>query len=356
MKGSVLYVAYPLLPVTGESCGGAEQVLALTERAMCSRGWRTCLAAAAGSLAAGELFSTGAPAEAPDCFDQRDAEQTRRILAMLRLHAGRFDLIHDHSGSFWRNAAAIDLPVLATLHLPRSFYPLEAFEDVPGNVSFHCVSGSQARSFSGLPRMLGVVQNGIDLGRFRLSSSRDGYLVCLGRICEEKGTHLALDVAASTGSLIVLAGQVYPFSYHRQYFEREVAPRLERLGARARLLDQLSLDNKVALLRRARAVLLPTLAEETSSLIAMEAMACGTPVIAFRRGALPEIVEDGVTGILVDSVEEMAHAVNLAEQIDPAACRARVEKLYSATRMVDDYERVYASVLSGWQPATARAA
>lgn len=356
MKGRVLYVGYPLLPVSEESCGGAEQVLATTERAMFVRGWRTCLAAAAGSRPAGELLCTGAPAAALDRFEQRDTEQIQRIVSMLRRDAGRFDLIHDKSGGFWRHAGEFHVPVLATLHLPRDFYSPDLFEAIAGNVSFNCVSRSQARSFAGLPRLMGVVQNGIDLARFRLSSSRDGYLLCLGRICEEKGTHLALDVAEQTGSLLVIAGQVYPFSYHQQYFEREVRPRLERLGSQVRLLDRLSIESKIALLRRARALLLPTRAEETSSLVSMEAMACGTPVIAFRRGAVPEIVEDGVTGILVDSVEEMVHAVQLAGEIDPLACRRRVEEFHSAVRMVDEYERVYAAVIERWQPAAARAA
>ena len=356
MKGSLLYVAYPLLPVTEESCGGAEQMLITLERGMFQRGWRTCLAAAEGSRPAGEFFSTGAPARTLDCFGQRHAEQTGHILSMLRREAGRFDLIHDKSGSFWSQAGQVELPLLATLHLPRDFYPPELFADIPENVFFNCVSESQARSFSDLPRMLGVVRNGIDLGRFRLNGKKDNYVLCLGRICQEKRTHLALDIAEQTGLRIVIVGQVYPFSYHRQYFEREVEPRLRRLGMRARLLDQLSLDNKVALLRRARALLLPTDAEETSSLVSMEAMACGTPVIAFRRGAVPEIVEDEVTGFLVDSVEEMADAVGRVAQIDPAACRRRAESLYSAARMADEYEALYSSVLGQWEPVVARAA
>ncbi len=354
MKGSILYVAYPLLPVTDESCGGAEQMLALTERSMCERGWDTCLAAAAGSRPAGRLFETGNAASGPDRFEERQREQDVRVLSLLQSPFASFDLVHDKSGSFWQHADQFDVPVLATLHLPRSFYPNGLFESIAPNVFFNCVSESQAESFGDLPNLLGVIQNGIATDRFPLSLRKQDFLLCLGRICEEKGTHIALDVAERVGLPIVIAGQVYPFSYHQRYFEREIEPRIRRSGGRARLLDRLTTPQKIYLLRHARALLLPTSAEETSSLVSMEAMSCGTPVIAFRRGAVPEVVEHGLTGVLVDDAMQMQEAVKLTAAIDPLACRARAERLYGAERMADRYEELYRKVLT--RSVSARAA
>jgi glycosyltransferase involved in cell wall biosynthesis len=113
-----------------------------------------------------------------------------------------------------------------------------------------------------------------------------------------------------------------------------------------RLVEAPGAAKKIQLLSHARALLVPSLADETSSLVAMEAAACGTPVIAFRRGALPEVVRHGVTGFLVDSVEEMAQAVARLEKIQPAICRRHAEQNFSAVRMADDYEQLYSGVLA----------
>lgn len=342
----VLYVAYPLLPVSGESCGGAEQMLWTLEAEMARRGHQTWVAACEGSRVAGRLLPTGAAATEPDRFEQRDVEHTSRILSFLseaQSSSAGFDLVHDKSGSFWRHAARVDGPVLATLHLPRSFYPDEAFCKLPPNLFFNCVSESQLRSFAGLPRMLGAVRNGIRLDHFPPPRPfRDDYLLWLGRICEEKGTHVAIEVARRAGRALIIAGDVYPFSYHRAYFDREVRPHLEGRSCNAVYAGAPTFSEKLKLLRRARALLLPSLVEETSSLVAMEAMACGTPVIGLRRGAIPEVVRDGVTGIVVDSADEMVQAVRRVDSIDAAACRAHVEENFSSTRMADDYEELYA--------------
>ncbi len=148
-----------------------------------------------------------------------------------------------------------------------------------------------------------MVQNGIALERFPFCSEKQNYLLWLGRICEEKAPHLAIAAAKQAGTPLILAGQVYPFSYHQQYFEREIRP---WLGADVEFVDSPVFQRKVDLLRNARALLLTSTAEETSSLVAMEAMACGTPVIAARRGAFPEIVAHGETGFVVDDVNAMA--------------------------------------------------
>src|SRR3954447_10149671 len=141
----ILYVAYPLLHVHDESAGGAEQILWTLEREMARSGAHTTVAASAGSRVIGELFSTGQPCRQPDDYERRRVEHEDRIVDFVRLCARQgtpFDLIHDHSGSFWKRAAEIDVPVLATLHLPRSFYLAGSFDDVPANVSFNCVSDS----------------------------------------------------------------------------------------------------------------------------------------------------------------------------------------------------------------------
>jgi len=375
---SILYVAYPLLKVSDESAGGAEQMLLTLEREMAAAGHRTTVAACDGSRVCGRLLATGAAATAPDHYARREQEQSARILQFLRDHPGEFDLIHDKSGSFFRHAGECPAPVLATLHLPRAFYPEEFFSDFPRNLWFNCVSHSQARTFADLPNMIGVVQNGIAVERYLLlpgaysksfrsgstplpqrlkpglCAARDGaaeaaplhqgdYLLWLGRICEEKAPHLAIAVAQQAGVPLVITGQVYPFRYHQAYFEREIRP---WISGGVRFVESPSFADKVKLLREARAVLLTSTAEETSSLVAMEAMACGTPVIAVRCGAFAEIVADGETGFIVETVEEMALALEDVERISPKACRTRVEQQFSAGRMAQEYEGLYRRVLT----------
>lgn len=348
---NILYIAYPLLTVSAESAGGAEQVLWTLEQELARRGVHTTVAASAGSLVAGELFPTGDPCTLPDNYERRNQEHQEKIIAFVRRRAcgGRaFDLIHDMSGSFWRRAGELDLPVLATLHLPRSFYPAESFQHVPGNVRFNCVSHSQARSFADLDGMTGIVPNGIELNRFRseLHASGNGKslqrqgLLWLGRICEEKAPHLALEIAARAGLPITLAGQVYPFSYHQQYFEQEIAPRLQRMPT-ACFIASPSFETKLKLLWEAQTLLITSQTEETSSLVAMEAAAAGTPVIAFHRGALPEVVCDGETGFLVKEVQEAAEAVRRIDGISAEACRRQAAQYFSNTRMAKEYLALY---------------
>jgi glycosyltransferase involved in cell wall biosynthesis len=347
----ILYVAYPLLTVSDESAGGAEQILWTLEREIARRGELTTIAASAGSRVSGELFSTGDPCTQPDDYERRRTEHEDRVVDFVRQREREgkaFDLVHDHSGSFWRRAAEIDTPVLATLHLPLSFYPAGSFAEVPANVRFNCVSDSQARSFADLEAMIGVAPNGIALDCFggdegedvqRGTGDRKG-LLWLGRICEEKAPHLALEIAANAGLPITLAGQVYPFSYHQQYFEREVVPRLREMPD-AEFIQAPSVTLKRELLRKARAVLITSLAEETSSLVAMEAAAAGTPVVALRRGALPEVVRDGVTGFLVEDVAQAVLALENISSIHPKTCVQNAHENFRSAKMAERYSALY---------------
>jgi glycosyltransferase involved in cell wall biosynthesis len=347
----VLYASYPLLTVSEDSAGGAEQMLWVLEREMSKRGLATTVAASAGSRVSGELFVTGGPCSQPDDFGRRNQEHQDRVLALVhqRSREGRaFNLIHDKSGSFWTRARELDVPVLATLHLPRHFYSDGLFEGIPENVSFNCVSQSQANGFSDITRVLGVVPNGIALDRFtddeeKSAVPRSG-LLWLGRICEEKAPHLALDIANRAGLGLTLAGQVYPFSYHQQYFEREISSRLQRI-TNARWVESPSFTDKFRLLQTAEALLITSQVDETSSLVAMEAAACGTPVIALDRGALPEVVQNGVTGYVVNNVLEAAEAIGAIGRISRQACRRHAQQNFSGRRMAERYAEMYEALL-----------
>src|SRR6476659_8468836 len=315
---------------------------------MARRGAHTTVAASAASRVSGELFSTGDPCTQPDDYERRRIEHEDRVVEFVQRRAREgkgFDLVHDHSGSFWKRAAEIDAPVLATLHLPRSFYPEGSFDDVPANVRFNCVSESQARTFADMEALSGMVPNGISLDLFdaagdvAMDNGRNG-LLWVGRICEEKAPHLALEIAAHSGLPITIAGQVYPFSYHKQYFEREVAPRL-RAMPNARFISAPPAELKRRLLREAQAVLITSLAEETSSLVAMDAAASGTPVVAFRKGALPEVVREGVTGFLVEDAAQAVVALQNISSISSETCVQQAQRNFSALEMVERYCRLY---------------
>ena len=337
----ILYIAYPLLPLTRESCGGAEQMLWTLEREMNARGHQTTVAACEGSEATGRLFDTGCAPQESDRFEERESEHTERILEHLRWR--KFDLIHDESGHFWRHAARVNVPVLATLHLPRSFYLQNVGKRYPENLTFNCVSRSQAATFQDVLPNVDVIRNGIAYRDFPYAHTKRDYLLWMGRICPEKGTHTAIEVARAANMPLVIAGQVYPFRWHQEYYEREVRPHLD---GRVWFAETPTLERKLELLSKARAVLLTSTAQETSSLVAMEAMACGTPVIALRTGAFPEIVADGVTGFVVDSAEQMVRATERVKEINPLDCRLRVEREFSAARMADEYAALYERVIA----------
>ena len=349
----ILYVAYPLLPLTDGSAGGAEQMLLTLEGEIASRGYDTTVAACARSRVTGQLLATGDASGEPDGYEAREAEHNRRVLEHVtcRAQAGLpYDLVHDQSGSFWGQAGDVAAPVLATLHLPRNFYRAELFAEPSANLFFNCVSVAQARTFAGLPRLMGVVQNGIVAERFPFAAHKRDYLLWLGRICEEKGTDLAIRVAAQTGRRLILAGQVYPFSYHQSYFERCVQPHLESNASRVTFIPSPTLPQKLELLRHAHALLVPSLCEETSSLVSLEAMACGTPVIAFNRGSVPEVIDDGVTGFIVEDINGAIGAVDRLGHLSREKIRRRFEERFTARRMAQDYLSVYRSLSDNVAP------
>ncbi len=333
MSKRLLLVAYPLLPVSDASAGGAEQILFTLERELTARGWQTEVAACAGSAITGKLLATGGAPHLMDGFAEREREHSERVVEACAKE--QFSVVLDHSGHFFRHAARVSGCVLATLHLPRALYGERAFEGLADNLYFNCVSDSQRSSFMDLPRMLGVVRNGIAVGRFLMGGRKSDYVLWLGRVCPEKAPHLAIEAAKKAGLPIIVAGHVYPFRWHDDYWKQKVKPLIDY--DQVRWVELPSFVEKTKLLRDARALLVTSQVAETTSLVALEALASGTPVIAFGAGALTEVVPKG-TGFIVDDVEEMARACQTVSQIRTQDCRDWVQREYSARAMTDGYE------------------
>lgn len=335
---TVLSVGYPLLPVGPDSGGGAEQILCLVERGLVKAGHRSLVVAAAGSQVSGHLIETPIATGpiTPEIRHSAQSDHSLAIDAVLAEH--RIDFIHFHGLDFHTYIPSQQVPKLATLHLPVDWYPSSIFNGA--GIHLNCVSQTQAAS-APLECRLPVVTNGIHLESYRPQDGAKDYLLWLGRICPEKAVDLALRVGHRLDVSMIIAGPVHPFREHEIYFADKVQPALDE---KRRYVGPVGLSQKKALLSDALCLLVPSAVAETSSLVAMEAFASGTPVIAFRSGALPEIIEHGKTGFIVDSEDEMVDAVQRIGKIPRLACRRTAEARFDSERMVRDYLSLYRTI------------
>lgn len=341
MTLTIVSVAYPFAPVTPDPAGGAEQVLAQLDRAIVEAGHRSIVVACEGSAVAGELVAV--PAVDGLIDDTRRAEVHAAVRAAVARVADAADLVHLHGVDYPAYLPGPGVRTLVTLHLPLDWYPADALRPDRDDLWLLPVSEAQARRAPDGARLLAPVANGVDLDRYRPASVKGDYALVLGRIAPEKGFADAIDAAKLADVPLIAAGPAFPYPEHVRYLDEEVRPRLDE---RRRSVGAVAGAEKRRLLAEARCLLIPSTAPETSSLVAMEALASGTPVTAYRSGALPEIVEDGVTGFLVDGVAGLADAIARVAEIDPAACRraaeARFDGRRTAAAYLDLYERLAA--------------
>jgi glycosyltransferase involved in cell wall biosynthesis len=348
MPLTVLSIAYPFAPTGLDAVGGAEQILSDLDQALVSAGHTSLVVACEGSQAAGTLFAGPLPGELLNDSERRWATSQFQAAIDRALSFHRVDLVQMHGLDFHEYKLPSNIPVLVTLHLPITWYPKEFWNKYGSNVQFQCVSETQRRTCAPELRDLLVVENGVELPP--IAEKTGDFAIALGRICPEKNMHVALEAGTLANIRVLLGGHVFPYPSHIQYFKEKIRPLLGFEGTGHAFLGPLVSQRKQQLLAQANCLLHPTLAPETSSLVAMEALAAGTPVIAYRSGALPEIVEDGVTGFLVESAEEMAAAIRKVHTISPQVCRATAERRFSRDRMVKEYFDLYRRLIGVEQP------
>jgi glycosyltransferase involved in cell wall biosynthesis len=256
-----------------------------------------------------------------------------------------FDLVNDHTGMLAAAlGGAVRRPVVHTVHGPLDGLSGALYRQialVAPRVGLISISMNQRKPLPDL-NWVGNCPNALDFELYPFAPRRGDYLLFLGRMTPEKGAHRAVRIAIETDQPLKLAGKMREPA-ERRYFDEYVRP---HLTSRIEYVGEVSHGEKVELLQHARATLFPIEWEEPFGLVMIESMACGTPVIASRRGAVPEVVEHGRSGIIVDDWRSAAAALDAADAIAPETCRRYAEERFAPERMVQDYLAAYEALLA----------
>lgn len=258
-----------------------------------------------------------------------------------RASAGEFDLLYFNHPEVALPYARLfpDVPVVYTLHDPISDWYKEMFHlHRSPNQHFVSISNNQRRPAADLP-YVGTIYNGVDTDLFAYEKEHDEYLLFVGRIVPEKGVREAVEIAQMSGRRLLIIGPVTPD--HQGYFDRYIKPHLNENILYLGFMEQ---PETVRYYQKAKALLMPIQWEEPFGLTMTEAMACGTPVLAMNRGSVSEVVVNGKTGFIVNTVAEMADAVEKTNQINPLDCRNHVKDNFSIAKMVDGYETAFQTI------------
>jgi glycosyltransferase involved in cell wall biosynthesis len=346
------------VPVPPSRYGGTERVIYDLAEALVARGHQVTLFASGDSRTSASLVPVVPRALWQDGAATDSAAAHFRMHAEVFQRAREFDVIHTHtdylSFPYIEHSPAA---VLTTLHGRLDLPEVQAIFRLFPQARLVSISRAQ-QALAPHASWAGTVHHGLPLEHYPFNPGPGDGLLYLGRMCAEKAPHVAIDIARAAGVPLTLAGRVDPAE--RAFFEREVQPRLAH--PQVRFLGEVSHDEKLRLLGNARALVFPIDWPEPFGLVMVEAMACGTPVVARPKGAAPEVVVDGVTGFLADSDELLVASVQGASRLDRRACRRHVEKHFSVSAMTSRYEELYAAApvihskgrLTGLSPIGAR--
>lgn len=328
--------------------GGTELVVSLLTEQLVKNGHDVTLFASGDSISESQLVSVIPEAlrKRKDIPLHRWTAYELRSLLKLQEMSSQFDIIHNHMGyQALPFLQQFDCPVLTTNHNHVADYCSDIFLAYK-HLPFISISESYRKlNFPQELNYVAVIYNGIDIAKFKYdpNAQRD-YLLFIGRVSADKGTAHAIDIAIRLGQPIKIAGKVDLVD--ADYFTEEVKPRLQNKNVE--FLGEVSFAEKVALYAGAKAVLYPINFDEPFGLVMAEALASGTPVVGLNRGSVREVVSDGETGIIGNSVDELLMRFNELDNLSNAACRKRAEKFFSQERMTEDYENIYGSLINNY--------
>jgi glycosyltransferase involved in cell wall biosynthesis len=324
--------------------GGTERVVSVLTEELVRRGHRVTLFASGDSTTSADLMACSPTGLRLDPSVTDYVAYTMTQMGIVYRHAGAFDLVHNHLDYMaFATARLSSTPTITTTHgrldLPEVRRVYDDFHEQP----LVAISNDQ-RAYLPQSAWFGTVSNAVDLAHYRYRPDAGDYLVFLGRISPEKRPDRAIEIARDVGMRLVIAAKID--AVDRDYYEHAIAPVIRANPSLIEFVGEVNEAEKDALLGGAWAYLFPIDWPEPFGLTMAEAMATGTPVIAYRAGSVPEVVEDGVTGFICETAAEMAAAVGRVGDLSRWACRERVERLFSPAAMADGYEAAYRGLLA----------
>lgn len=346
----IAILAPPYLPIPPSLYGGTERIVSLLTEGLVARGHDVTLFASGDSKTNAKLSSIFEKALGNSGFDKSNNDRPLLHYQACYDRASEFDLIHSH-GQYLSlpGAERLGTSVLFTIH--GSYYKGETTEEKRAilakykHFNYSSISDNQR---GGMPDLhfVATVYNALDISEYLYNPQNNSeYLLWVGRVSPKKGALEAIQTAKKVGLRLEMAAAIDPID--RKYFDEVIKPSID--GANVVFHGEVRSNSLIELYGGARAVLFPIAWHEPFGLVMIEAMACGTPVVAYNCGSVPEIVEDGKTGYVVeqsDGIDGLVRAVQKIDLIDRAACRARVDKYFSSERMVEGYEKAYKKVLA----------
>jgi glycosyltransferase involved in cell wall biosynthesis len=333
-------VAPPWFEIPPKGYGGIEMVCADLVDALVDRGHDVLLVAAGDHGTRGRFVSTGPNADATR-MGEGMPEVLHTAAAAEILEEAEVDVIHDHTCAGPLLACGRAQPTVVTAHGPVTGELGDYYRQIGRWAHLVAISDAQQAGAPDL-RWAATVPNAVDVTRHKFSSVKEDFVMFLGRVCDEKAPDLAIHAARAAGLPLVASVKCNePDEF--AYFEEKVQP---LLGSDVTWINDPPQDEKNDLLARARCLVFPIQWEEPFGLVMIEAMASGTPVVALRRGSVPEVVVDGVTGFICDDPDDLPRAIQASVDLDPTACRDHVNTRFSPARMAGGYERVYRRVLA----------